>query len=65
MNLTHGIHVYNEFTEVRLSSLHFDSIINLTHYESISVTWANKCQFLPSLRNQSIVCIANQLTVSK
>ena len=33
---------YNEFTEVRQGSLHFDSIMNPTHYESISVIWANK-----------------------
>ena len=32
---------FNEFTEVREDSLDFDSIINCTHYESISVTWAN------------------------
>ena len=50
MELTHGIHVcltifnslfwYNEFTEVKQDSLHFDSIMNPTHYEyqSISVT---------------------------
>ena len=31
---------YNEFTEVRQGSLHFDSIMNHTHYEPISVTWA-------------------------
>ena len=31
----------NEFTEVRQDLLHFDSIMNLIHYESISVTWAN------------------------
>ena len=31
---------YNEFTEVRPDSVHVDSIMNPTHYESISVTWA-------------------------
>ena len=52
MKLTHRIHVcliiflihyfnINEFTEVRQDLLHFDSIMNPTHYESISVTWAN------------------------
>ena len=32
---------YNEFTEVREDSLHFDSVMNLIHYELISVTWAD------------------------
>ena len=32
---------YNSFAKVRQDSLHFDSIMSLTHYESISVTWAN------------------------
>ena len=32
---------YNEFTEVRKDSLHFDLIMNHSYYESISVTWAN------------------------
>ena len=31
---------YNEFTEVREDSLHFDSVMNLIHYELISVTWS-------------------------
>ena len=49
MKLTHRIHVcliiflilfwYNEFTEVRQDSLHFDSIMSPIHYESISGTW--------------------------
>ena len=37
---------YNSFAEVRQDSLHFDSIMSLTHYESISVTWANKSVYL-------------------
>ena len=32
---------HNEFTEVRQDWLHFNSIMNPTHYESISVTWAD------------------------
>ena len=32
---------YNEFNEARQDSLHFDSIMNRTHYELICVTWAN------------------------
>ena len=50
MKLTHRLHIcliifsfiiwYHEFTEVRQELLHFDSIMNSTHYESISVTWA-------------------------
>ena len=46
MKLTNRVHVcltiffnslvwYNEFTEARQDSLHFDSIMNPTHYESI------------------------------
>ena len=31
---------YNVFTEIRQDSLHFDSLMNPSHYESISVTWA-------------------------
>ena len=57
MNLTHFFSLlfsYNEFTEVRLGSLHFDSIMNLTHYESISVTWAIKCQFCPHLETSQL-----------
>ena len=55
MKLTHRIHVcliilfnyfnslfrYNKFTELRQNLLHFDSIMNLIHYESINVIWAN------------------------
>ena len=50
MKLTHRLHIcliifsfiiwYHELTEVRQELLHFDSIMNSTHYESISVTWA-------------------------
>ena len=51
IKLTHRIHDfliiffnslfwYNEFTEVRQDSLHFDSIMNLIHYEATSATWA-------------------------
>ena len=52
MKLTHRIHVllffyslfwYNDFTEVWQDSSHFDLVMNPTHYESISVTWANLC----------------------
>ena len=32
---------YNEFTEGRQDPLHFDSIMNPTLYESLSVTRAN------------------------
>ena len=51
MKLTHPIHVcliifsihyfdIIKFTEVRQESLHFDSTMDLIHYESISVAWA-------------------------
>ena len=45
MKLTHRIHVcliiflIHSF-EVRQDALHFDSIMNPSHYESVSVTWA-------------------------
>ena len=39
--LIHYFDICNEFTVVRQDPLHFDSIMNRTHYESISVTWTN------------------------
>ena len=46
MNLMNEYFWYNEFTEVRQLSLHFYSIMNPTHYESISVTWAIFCAMI-------------------
>ena len=44
------IHYFeNELTEVRQGSLNFDSMMNPSHYESISVTWANILQIKLSL----------------
>ena len=55
---------YNEFTEVRQNPLHFDSIINPTHYESISVTWANGSIYLLKVNNRSTRTRWNRFSVN-
>ena len=46
---------YFAFTEVRQDSLHFGLLMNPTHYESISVTWADvlvsQCLYMPVIIN--------------
>ena len=39
--LIHYFDICNEFSVVRQDPLHFDAIMNRTHYEPISVTWTN------------------------
>ena len=54
--------------EVRHDSLHFDSIMNLFHYESISVIWTNTpriafnvlCDFFMTLRNSKESILVRQ-----
>ena len=57
---------YNEFTEARKDSLHFDSIMNPTHYESINVTWTNLKRFNLMLgENEIKFLVQHQLRVRK